>query len=82
MVFESDYYALLATQSATSTLCGTLPYRNYAYEPVVIIFLIFALVAFFLRTFARFAMDIKLWWDDLCVLIAMVRIIYRLPPND
>ncbi|GAP85180.1 putative CFEM domain-containing protein [Rosellinia necatrix] len=62
----------LATQNATSALCGVLPHRNYAYEPVVIVFLILALVAFFLRAFARFAMNIKLWWDDLCVLLAML----------
>lgn len=54
------------------SLCGIDPKTDYSYEPIMIVFLILASIAFVLRCLARATLRNKVWWDDLSNTFAMV----------
>ncbi|KAI1100047.1 hypothetical protein F4804DRAFT_320019 [Jackrogersella minutella] len=66
---------ILTTQDVTSTFCGISPKTNYSYEPVIIVFLTLASIAFLLRASTRLLLNVSVWWDDVCSFCALLGLI-------
>ncbi|KAI0486473.1 hypothetical protein F4859DRAFT_511461 [Xylaria cf. heliscus] len=61
----------LSSTNVTNTLCGITPNSSLSYVPIIIIFLILAILVSLLRAAARVAVHIKVWWDDVCIIFAL-----------